>query len=296
MNMGVQYVNVLLFGLFLPAFGQQTARDWASLVGQRFQAVRDVVYHSTPQGDLRVDLYVPYDRRPGPGLLYIHGGGWQTGSKEQYVLWYLPYLQLGMRVVAVEYRLSGRAPAPAAVEDARCAFLWLARNGGKYGVDTERLVITGGSAGGHLALMTAMLDGSYDAACGHAGPPPKARAVINYYGATDLEPLLREGKPHRVKWLSGSGDPSGMARRLSPLNWVRAGVPPVLTLHGDADEAIPHDQAARLHEALAKAGVANELVTIPGGAHGRHTWSDAETLRVQRRIEAFLKQNGVIPD
>jgi acetyl esterase/lipase len=292
MNRTVQYVNVLLFGLLAPAFGQETARDWASLVGQRFQAVRDVAYRTTPQGDLRVDLYVPYDRRPGPGLLYVHGGGWQTGSKEQYALWYLPYLQMGLRVVAVEYRLSGRASAPTAVEDVRCALLWLARNGSKYGVGPERLAITGGSAGGHLALMAAMLDDSFDATCGHEGPPPRPRAVINYYAATDLEPLLREGKPHLVKWLSGPGDSYEMARQMSPLRWVRAGVPPVLTLHGDTDEAVPYKQAVQLHEALSEAGVANELVTIPGGAHGRHTWSDAETLRVQRRIEAFLRKHG----
>jgi acetyl esterase/lipase len=287
MNSVVQYVNIVVLAAGLPLLAQQAARDWASLVGQEFHAVRDVVYRGTPQGDLRVDLYVPYDRKPGPAVLYIHGGGWQTGSKEQYVLWYLPYLQLGMRVVAVEYRLSGRAPAPAAVEDARCAFLWLARNGSKYGVDPERIVITGGSAGGHLALMTAMAGGAFDQACGHEGPAPRARAVINYYGATDLEPLLREGKPHRVKWFSGPGDQFELARRISPLTWIRPGLPPVITLHGDADEAIPHEQAERLHKGLTAAGVPNELVTIRGGAHGRHTWSGEDTIRVQRRIEGF---------
>lgn len=295
MNTRFQYVNILLFLFLAQAFGQQTAQDWATLVGQRFHAVRDVVYHRTPQGDLKVDLYVPYGKEMGPAMLYIHGGGWQTGSKEQYVLWYLPYLQLGMRVVAVEYRLSGRAPAPAAVEDARCAFLWLARNGAQYGIDPNRIVITGGSAGGHLALMTAFLDDSMDGACGIPGPAPKARAVVDYYGATDLVPLLAENKPHRSKWLSGPGDPVEMARRMSPLTWVRPGLPPVLMLHGDADQLVPYGQSVRLGEALAKVGVANELVTIPGGAHGRHTWTDADILRGQRRIEAFLKKQGVIP-
>ncbi len=296
MNKRFQYVNILLFTLLLQTAGQQTAQDWATLVGQRFRAVRDVVYRSTPQGDLKVDLYVPYGKEPGPTMLYIHGGGWQTGSKEQYVLWYLPYLQLGMRVVAVEYRLSGRAPAPAAVEDARCAFLWLAKNGAEYGVDPNQIVITGGSAGGHLALMTAFLDDSMDSACGIPGPTPKARAVVEYYGATELESLLLENKPHRSKWLSGPGDPVAMARRMSPLTWVRPGLPPVLMLHGDADKSVPYSQSVRLGEALSKAGVPNELVTVPGGAHGRHTWTDADILRGQRRIEAFLKKHGVIPN
>jgi len=275
----------------LPA--QESARDWASLVGQRFRAERDVVYRSVNGIDLKLDLYVPYDKKPGPTIVYIYGGGWQTGSKEQYVLWYLPYLQLGFRVAAIQYRLSGVAAAPAAVEDCRCAFRWIANNGAKYGIDPQRLVLTGGSAGGHLALLTAMLDETFDV-CKESGAAPKARAVVNYYGATDMEELLGENRPYLLKWFRGPGDAKELARRISPLTWVRAGVPPVLTLHGDADASIPYSQSTRLHEALSKAGVSNQLVTIAGGAHGRHTWSDADTLRVQRAIESFLKKHGTL--
>jgi acetyl esterase/lipase len=279
---------------------QQSAQDWASLVGQRFRAERDVVYRTAPTGNgsgsvsLKLDLYIPYDKSPGHTMLYIHGGGWQTGSKEQYVLWYLPYLQLGFRVVAVQYRLSGLAPAPAAIEDCRCAFRWVAKNGEKYGIDPKRIVVTGGSAGGHLALLTAMLDESFDALCNDSGPAPKALAVINYYGATDMEELLAEGRPYLTRWFRAPGDAKELARRISPLTWVKRGVPPVLTLHGDADKSIPYTQSVRLHDALSKAGVANELITIPGGAHGRHTWTDNDTIRVQRAIETFLKKRQII--
>src|SRR4051812_43157951 len=88
-------------------FAEQTARDWASLVGQRYEAVRDVVYKTSGAFQAKVDVYTRYDRKPGPTMVYIHGGGWSNGSKEQYVLWFLPYLQLGMRVVSVQYRLAG---------------------------------------------------------------------------------------------------------------------------------------------------------------------------------------------
>ncbi len=297
--MYVQYVIILGLSGAALAQGQaqpESARDWASLVGQRFQAVRDVTYKRLPDGDLKLDLYVPYTKEPGPAILYIHGGGWQTGTKEQYVLWYLPYLQLGFRVAAVQYRLSGRAPAPAAVEDCRCALLWVGRNGERYGIDPARIVVTGGSAGGHLALMTAFLDGSFDSSCGVEGPPTKPVAVINYYGATDMTELLKTAKPHYQKFFSGPGDAMEMARRISPLNWVRPGLPPVLTLHGDADATVAHEHAVRLHEALDKAGTPNELVTIKDGAHGRHTWTDADTLLVQRRIEAFLGKHKVLSE
>lgn len=294
-------MNILvLAALSSPLWAQQTAQDWASLVGQRFRAERDVIYRTAPTDDgsgsvsLKLDLYIPYDKSPGPAMLYIHGGGWQTGSKEQYVLWYLPYLQLGFRVAAVQYRLSGLAPAPAAIEDCRCAFRWVAKNGEKYGIDPKRLVITGGSAGGHLALLTAMLDESFDGACNDPGPAPKALGVINYYGATDMVEMLGEGRPHLQRWFRGPGDAKELARRISPLTWVKRGVPPVLTLHGDADKSVPYPHSVRLHEALANAGVANELITIPGGAHGRHTWTDNDTIRVQRAIEAFLKKQQII--
>lgn len=156
----------------LAAQDGQSARDWASLVGQRFRAERDVVYRSVNGFNAKVDLYIPYDLKPGPTIVYIHGGGWSTGSKEQYVLWFLPYLQLGMRVVAVQYRLAGVAPAPAGVEDCRCALKWVFQNAGKYGIDPKRIVLTGGSAGGHLVLMTGMLRASDGFDVGCPGPEP----------------------------------------------------------------------------------------------------------------------------
>ncbi|MCC6293338.1 MAG: alpha/beta hydrolase [Bryobacterales bacterium] len=298
MNPRDYYLNILAWGLLAAlgvpsASGQESARDWASIVGQRFRAERDVVYRTAPDGmELKLDFYMPYDKKPGPTMVYIHGGGWANGSKEQYVLWYLPYLQLGFRVVAVQYRLSGVAAAPAGVEDCRCAFRWIARNGAKYGVDPDQLILTGGSAGGHLVLLTAMLDDSFDAACGGTGPAPRARAVVNYYGPADLEEMFVAGQPSVLKWLRGPGDQRALARKLSPLRWVRPGVPPVLTLHGEADKTVPVSHGIRLHEALTKAGVENRLVTIPGGAHGRHTWTDADTIRVQRTIEEFLGKHA----
>jgi acetyl esterase/lipase len=274
---------------------RETARDWASLIGQRFRAERDVVYKAAGGFNAKIDLYVRYDRQPGPTILYIHGGGWANGSKEQYVLWFLPYFELGMRVVSVQYRLSGVAPAPAAVEDCRCAFRWVVRNAEKYGIDTNRIVITGGSAGGHLALMTGMLEPSagFDGECpGEEALRPAA--IINYYGNTDVLGAYERKSKSALLWLRGAGDPKELARRLSPLTYVRAGLPPILTIHGDADEAVPYEDGVRLHEALEEERVPNQLLTIRGGRHGRFHWADEDTIKVQRTIEAFLTKHGVV--
>lgn len=301
MNPAVHYMNILaarasilLLSLVCSAadLPQRSSQDWASLVGQRFRAERDVVYRTAAGKPLKLDLYVPYDGSAGPTVFYIYGGGWENGSKEQYVLWYLPYLELGMRVVAVQYRLSGEAPAPAAAEDCECALRWVHQNAAKYGIDLKRLVITGGSAGGHLALLTAF-GGAAD--CPELpAPAVRAAAVINYYGPTDLVDLYRSGMPSLKRWLRGAPDPEALAHTLSPLTYVRAGLPPVLSLHGDADLTVPFQHSAKLHARLQETGVPNTLIKVPGGAHGRHTWSDSETLRVQRAVEAFLRAHHVL--
>jgi acetyl esterase/lipase len=291
----VQYVNIRLAAPCCAA-QDDSARDWASLVGQRFRAERDVVYKKIGNFEARVDLYIPYDNQPGPTALYIHGGGWANGSKEQYVLWFLPYLQLGMRVVSVQYRLSGVAPAPAAVEDCRCALKWVGRNAAKYGLDPERILVTGGSAGGHLALMTGMIDASagLDRECPD-GEAPTPKAILNYYGVTDVLGALEHKSTSALLWLKGIENPRELARRLAPLTYVRAELPPILSIHGDADESVPYRDAVRLHQALEEAHVPNQLLTIAGGRHGRFRWSDADTIKVQRTIQAFLSKYEVLP-
>lgn len=295
MNYVVHYMNIIAMASTALAadLSRPSSQDWASLIGQRLRAQRDVTYRTVAGRALALDLYIPYDKTPGPALFYIHGGGWENGTKEQYVLWYLPYLELGMRVVAVQYRLSGIAPAPAAVEDCACALRWTFQHAAEYGIDPNRVVISGGSAGGHLALLTAFGGSGIDCPDA-AGPLPKAAAVINYYGPTDLDSLLKTGMPSLKRWLRLASPVEELARRISPLTWVRAGLSPVLTIHGDSDRTVPYDQATRLHEALAAAKVPNHLVTIAGGAHGRHTWTDTDTIRVQRAIEAFLRRHVLL--
>src|SRR6185436_7141296 len=96
MNMLAARTSIFLLPLLCSAadLPQRSSQDWASLVGQRFRAERDVIYRTVAGKHLKLDLYVPYDGSTGPTIFYIYGGGWENGSKEQYVLWYLPYLEL----------------------------------------------------------------------------------------------------------------------------------------------------------------------------------------------------------
>src|SRR5437899_8377574 len=202
---------------------------------------------------------------------------------------------MGWNVVNVEYRLARVSLAPAAVEDCLCALRWIIRNAKTYNFDTNNLVVTGNSAGGHLALTTGMLPAStgLDREC--PGPEQlKVAAIVNWYGITDVEDLL-DGpnmKTYAVAWLSSMETRREIARRVSPIHYVRADLPPIITIHGDADPTVPYTHATRLHEALEKAGVANKLVTIPGGKHGG--FSREQTLRAYGEIEKFLVANKVM--
>jgi len=200
-------------------------------------------------------------------------------------------------VVNVEYRLARIAHAPAAVEDCRCALRWVIRNAKTYGIDTSRLVVAGHSAGGHLALMTGLLPESagLDRQC--PGPEePAVAAIVNWYGITDVNGLL-EGPDLRalaVTWLGSTPDRERIATRVSPLTYVRPGVPPVFTIHGDEDQTVPYSHAVRLHEALDAAHVPNELVTTPGGRHGYACCTLDQRIDVYERMRRFFVRHGVL--
>ena len=119
-------------------------------------------------------------------------------------------------------------------------------------------------------------------------------AVINWYGITDVGDLLQgeNEKSYAVEWMGSLSDRLDVARRVSPLSYVREGLPPIFTIHGTADPTVPYRHAVRLHDALTEAGVSNELHTVPGGLHGRFTRDEMETIYAQ--IHHFLARHGVI--
>lgn len=122
--------------------------------------------------------------------------------------------------------------------------------------------------------------------------PLKVAAIVNWYGITDVDDLLQgpDRKTYAVAWVGANPDKEKVAQEVSPLTYVRHGLPPVITIHGDHDPTVPYSQAVRLQKALDAAQVPNELVTIPGGEHG--SFSDGETLRAFGEVWRFLEAHG----
>ncbi|MGE0158788.1 MAG: alpha/beta hydrolase fold domain-containing protein [Gemmatimonadales bacterium] len=273
--------------------GQGDPAVWALSAPDDYRVIADVPYLTTENGESRLDLYVPRGGGPRPTVLYFHGGFWVRGSKEANVLQLLPYLEMGWAVVNVGYRLGRVAPAPAAVEDARCALHWVARNATQYGFDASRIVVTGHSAGGHLSLTTGMLsrEAGLDELCpGTDGA--QVAAVVDWYGPTDVGALLSGANGDLVaEWLGNMPDRLDVAARVSPINLVRAGLPPILTVHGEDDMVVPYENSVELHDALERAGVRHELVNVPGGGHGDFT--RAQTAEIFERIREFLADQGL---
>ncbi len=132
---------------------------WATIALYESHVSFNVVYGKANNVDLRLDVITPGPTSVSrPTLIYFHGGGWLEGTKESTLLYGLPYLTRGMNFINVEYRMAPESLAPAAVEDGRCALHWAYDHASDYGIDTSRIVVSGHSAGGHLALMMGLLN------------------------------------------------------------------------------------------------------------------------------------------
>jgi acetyl esterase/lipase len=275
-----------------PALGQ----GFSSSITASYRVTPNITYLTANNFEAKLDVYARSDvTTPQPTMIWIHGGGWTGGNKEGATFSLLPYMEMGWNVVNVEYRLAKVSLAPAAVEDCLCALRWVMRNARQYNFDTSKLVVSGSSAGGHLALTTAMIPASegLDREC-PGNEELKVAAVVDWFGITDVVDLLdgQNRKTYAVQWMGSMPNRVEIAKRVSPLTYVRAGLPPIISIQGDQDPTVPYAHSVRLQDALKKVGVDGELVTIPGGKHGG--FSRVENQRAHAAIKAFLAKHGLI--
>ena len=198
---------------------------------------------------------------------------------------------MGYAVVNVEYRLT----APAAVEDTRCALIYLIKNAKSLNIDVNKIVVMGGSSGGHLALMTGLLanDHRFDGNCPGV-ENIKVAAIVDKYGITDVWDWAY-GKNITSKsatnWLGDKAKDEKFAKSLSPLYIVNKNSPPTFIVHGDADPTVPYQQSVALHQKFVDAGVKTQFMTVPGGLHGK--FPKDKNSEVNKAIADFLINLGL---
>jgi len=280
---------------------QSPTAEWAIHLQNEYVVQANITYLTASGYESKLDLYRRRTTTPQPTLVFYHGGGWIGGTKEASFMSIMPWLEMGWNVVNVEYRMARVALAPGAVEDAQCALRFVVNQAKNYNIDTNRIVVSGESAGGHLALAVGMIPASagFTNICAGGGftgsdtSIPKVAAIINWYGITDVVDMLGgpNARAYAQEWLGSLANREAVARSVSPITYVRADLPPILSIQGDQDPIVPYSQNVRLRDALVKAGAKAELLPIPGGGHGN--FKPEERTRAYQKIREFLAANGL---
>lgn len=255
-----------------------------------YQSKIDEVYYEVNGWKGREDIYYnPTAKKPTPVIFNIHGGGWNKGTKEAQGGFDM-YFKMGFAVVNVEYRLSQQATAPAAVEDVRAAMLHVIKNAKELNINTNKIVIMGGSAGGHLALMCGLLqhDTRFDTEYKKVKQFTIA-AIVNKYGITNVWDWAygkQKTSKSAVMWLGDKAKDSVFAKSVSPIFYVQKNSPPTFIVHGDADPVVPYQQSVALKAKFDEVGATSEFKTVAGGLHGK--FSKEQNADVNEAIKQFL--------
>ncbi len=273
----------------------------------------DLAYASVSSTQ-RLDLYLPpVGDGPFPLVIWVHGGGWETGDKELTAAPFpLGLLDHGFALASVNYRLSGEATFPAPIHDVKAAVRWLRANAAQYRLDPNRFGAWGSSAGGHLVALlgtstgAAALEGSE---LGNAGVSSRVQAVVDWFGPTDLSRLAEDAEavgcsslairihtspqsPEARMMGAPIDDRPDLAAVANPVTYVSADDPPYLIQHGAIDCIVPLPQSddleGALETALGAGGVS--FIVLPATGHsGPAFYTDANLERVFAFFDQVLK-------
>ena len=231
--------------------------------------VKDVVYSTVDSTDLHLDIYYPKKiSKKQPLLLFIHGGGLSHGDKSDYLRYTCDFAQRGYVTATVQYLFVDKVKYPEQVYEVISAVRWLKENADRFYIDTSKVALIGGSAGGLLAMMVGY---SADTDVFEMGYDPisyNVEAVVDLYGPVDFTTPYARGHSLVKKMFGKTYEQAPeIYKEYSPLSFVSAGDPPTLVFQGTIDDLVPVSQSDTLAAKLKKAGVPVEYHRLKGWPH-----------------------------
>jgi acetyl esterase/lipase len=260
----------------------------------------DIEYLTVGGAPLRFDLYLP-DAPSAPLLVWVHGGGWEAGSKAAMPL--AAFVERGYAVASLDFSPASKAPFPGQVHEIKAAVRFLRAQAERYGYDARRIAVLGASSGAHLAAVVGTTNGHAElegTLGGHRDESSAVQAIVSYFPATNLTTILAQSTPFglgvrepALKRLLGSPpqDNEPLARLASPVFHVDRNDPPLLLLHGDQDPQMPINQSHELHGAYVQQGLEADFIVVHGAAHGGDAfYAPPNVERVAEFLDAQLRR------
>ncbi|MFV0591562.1 MAG: alpha/beta fold hydrolase [Draconibacterium sp.] len=252
-------------------------------VPETVESFKDIEYKNANGKSLQLDIYKQKElTEKAPLLVFIHGGGWRGGKRQDYLVYLLDYAQKGYVTATVSYRLKKDSIYPAAVEDVMDAVDFLFKNSDNYGYDTTRVALVGGSAGAHLAML---------AAYGWENPQRhKVKAVVDIYGPVDMTTPYAQTQYMVTDFIGHSyAEKPEMYWEASPAKYLKKDLPPTLIFQGTSDNLLPPSQSDTLQLRLNRFGVPNVYWRLPLWPHGMDM-AVRPNVYMQKKMDAFFEE------
>ncbi len=252
-------------------------------VPSNIQGFKDVEYKNVNGKSLQIDVYKKKElQEKAPLLVFIHGGGWRSGKRQDYLVYLLDYAEKGYVTATISYRLKKDSIYPAAIEDVMDGIDFLFQHGETYGYDTSRVALIGGSAGAHLSMLA-----------GYGWEKPqkhKVKAVVDIYGPVDMTTPYAQtqfmvndfiGHPYSEK--------PELYWEASPAKYLNKNLPPTLILQGTSDNLLPPSQSDTLHARLDRLGVPNIYHRLPLWPHAMDI-AVRPNVYMQKKMDEFFEK------
>ncbi|HBC78695.1 MAG TPA: alpha/beta hydrolase [Bacteroidales bacterium] len=262
-------------------FGLEKLVNTTPTVPSDIEEIKNIEYKNIDGKSLQLDLYKPVNLKdPAPLLVFIHGGGWKSGKRSDYLIYLVDFAKRGYATATVSYRLLNDGPYPACAEDIKDAVGWFFRNGEKYGYDPDRIALVGGSAGGHLSMLGGYGWGKTNEISDSLNH--KIKAVVDIYGPADLTTGYARNHTLVTSFLARSyKEAPALYEEASPVHYLDKDDPPTLILHGTSDRLVPVSQSDNLKSALDSLGVPCVYYRFPLWPH---------TMDIVKRVNDFCQE------